>query len=348
MRTIFSIALSMLLLLFTACDVHEWPDTAGSVELRLRLNYDAGMTEWKHLYDGTSVIEQGKGETYDNRREYGKMRYVVRACPVSKEVSAAQGNVREFVFTKDVAEGYDNELSINLQPGRYNIIVWSDLVESEGDAGFYNADDFSGIVLQGSHRGNTDYRDAFRGTGQVELSAGITAGTYGTLDIAMQRPLAKFEVITNDVKEFVAKETANMEKEAAAKGGDAPTRVDIDDYRVVFQYAGYMPTTYNMNTDKPVDAEAGVSFESKLDMLNEDEASLGFDYVFVNGGDAGVTVQIAVYGKEGSMLARSEPIDVPLRRNHHTIINGSFLMRQASGGITINPDFDGDHNIVIE
>ena len=47
-------------------------------------------------------------------------------------------------------------------------------------------------------------------------------------------------------------------------------------------------------------------------------------------------------------IALTEPIDVSLRRSHHTILKGSFLMEETSGGIKINPDFDGNHNIVID
>ena len=109
-----------------------------------------------------------------------------------------------------------------------------------------------------------------------------------------------------------------------------------------------MPDTYNMNTDKPIDSSMGISFESKLAILNESEASLGFDYVFVNGREAGVSIQIGLYDSEDRQIALTEPIDVSLRRSHHTILNGSFLLQEASGGITINPDFDGNHNILIE
>jgi len=42
----------------------------------------------------------------------------------------------------------------------------------------------------------------------------------------------------------------------------------------------------------------------------------------------------------------TEPIEVPLKRSHHTIMTGMFLMSEASGGVTINPDFDGDHNLI--
>jgi hypothetical protein len=82
-------------------------------------------------------------------------------------------------------------------------------------------------------------------------------------------------------------------------------------------------------------------------VLNDNEASIAFDYVFVNGKESAVTVQIGIYNKDNEQLAMSNPINVPLQRNCNTILKGSFLVQQASGGITIIPDFDGEHNFII-
>ena len=69
MRKILYLIICLPILLFSACDVHEWPETPEFVKLHLRLNYETDMTEWEHLYDGAEVIEQGYGETYDNHRD---------------------------------------------------------------------------------------------------------------------------------------------------------------------------------------------------------------------------------------------------------------------------------------
>ena len=335
-------------MLLTACDVHQWPETPELVKCHLRLNYQTQMTEWEHLYNGSSVTEQGTGDTYDNSREYGKIRYIIRTYPVSEKMRTLSDYTQQFEFTRDINKGYDHQVTLDILPGNYNIMVWSDLVQKEGDDHFHDAGNFAEIRLQGEHKGNNDYRDAFRGTGNISLEASIKEQKTDTLEITMQRPLAKFEFITNDVKEFLDKEIEYLKQEASTRGENAPTRVDTDKYKVVFYYSGYMPNAYNMNTDKPVDSATGVMFESKLGILNDNEASLGFDYVFVNGKEAGVSVQIGLYDGENRQIALSDPIDVSLRRSHHTILRGSFLMQQATGGIVINPEFDGNHNIVIE
>ena len=172
-----------------------------------------------------------------------------------------------------------------------------------------------------------------------------------TLDISMQRPLAKYEFVTNDVLEFVEKEATRVASKAnggnSRSNDDIPSRViNIEDYKVVFYYVGFMPNAYSINTDKPVDSSTGVFFESKLKKLTESEAAIGFDYVFVNGKESSITLKIGVEDNEGTQLSLSEAIEVPLKRSHHTILTGMFLMSEASGGVSINPEYEGDHNMI--
>lgn len=218
MRRLFlHLIIYMPLVLLTACDVHEWPDTPENVTFRLKLRYERDMTVWEHLYDGTEVTELGLGDTYDNRREHGKMRYIIRAYPLTEKQRSAREYTREFVFTKDITEGYDHETTLDLAAGDYRIMVWSDLVENDDGDPYHDAGDFAEITLQGDHRGNDDYRDAFRGTGDISLTADVAEYVPGTLEITMQRPLAKFEFITNDLAEFIQKEAFRI----TAKSGGA-------------------------------------------------------------------------------------------------------------------------------
>ena len=334
--------------MLTACDVHEWPDTPEVVTFNLHLNYETNITKWYHAYDGTNVVEEGYGETYDNHQKTGLIRYIVHAYPVLEKQSTKQPYTKEFIFTKNINEGYNHEVSLELPGGEYNIMVWSDLMQRDRDVFFHNAENFAEIVLQGEHQGNTDFRDAFRGIGKIKLEAGIEEYVPDTLTITMQRPLAKYEFLTTDLQQFYKEELEFLTKAAESRGEELPTRVNTDNYKVVFLYAGFMPNTYNMNADKPVDSYMGVSIESRLDILGENEASLGFDYVFVGNQPSGIMVQIGFYDAEGRQVALSNPINVPLIRNYHTILKGSFLTQKASGGIMIDSDFDGNHNITIE
>ncbi len=337
---------------FTACDVHEFPDITEKVSFNLKLNCDitaANITEWYHLYDGDELFEQGLGGTYDNTLAHGRIRYIVRAYPVSSKQRTSQNYTQEFVFEKEIADGYDHSATIDLAPGDYEIMVWADLVKHDGDTPFYSADNFKEITLQGEHQGNNDYRDAFRGKTRISLTADIIEREPITVEVNLQRPLAKYEFITTDLAEFIDKEQTRADAKSKAQpdnGEDVTTRVNLEDYRVVFYYVGFMPNAYSLFTDKPVDSATGVLFESKLKSLSESEASVGFDYVFVNGTESAVTVQIGIYDNEGAQLSLTEPIEVPLKRSHHTLIRGKFLMSEAEGGLGINPAFNGDYNLI--
>lgn len=347
------ITVYMALLLLQACNVHEWPEQPDQMPVQIALDYekvnvyDTGMTPWNHEYDGSDVVEQGYGEKYDQRIMYGIKRYIIRAYPVSQKRSR-NGYAQEMIIEKDIEHGYEHETVLHLQPGEYDIMVWSDMKPVGRNEYYYNTDNFAEIRLQGEHQGNCNWRDAFSGSTRISFDPSVVEGNHPIIEVDMHRPLAKFEFVTNDLQDFVDKELKYLAQKAATRGEIPPTRLNIDDYKVVFYYSGYMPDTYNMHTDKPVDASTGIMFSSKLEVLNNREASLGFDYVFVNGKNSVVTVQVGLYDKEDRQLALSEPINVPLQRNYHTVLRGSFLMNESSGGINISPEFDGNHNITIE
>ena len=81
-KIIHNIIICLPIVILSACDVHEWPQTPEFTKLHLRLDFETDMTEWKHLYDGGDVIEQEYGRTYDNHHEDGKIRYIVRTYPI--------------------------------------------------------------------------------------------------------------------------------------------------------------------------------------------------------------------------------------------------------------------------
>lgn len=353
MKRTLAFIICLPLLFLCSCDVHIWPELPEEVSVHIKLNYDTEMTKWNHLYDGEKVVEQNFGPQYENIHTNGKIRYIVRAYPVSENQRSLQNYTREFIYTKDLVNGYNHDFIVRLPSGKYNIMVWSDLQEAGKETYYYNAGVFSDIHLSGEHIGNTDYKDAYRGTGEIEVISDVVEYVPEILEIQMQRPLAKFEFITNDVEEFIYKETTRIKSKVSADNnestdGEPTITINIEDYKVVFYYVGFMPNSYSMFTDKPVDSSVGVMFESTLKRLSKNNASIGFDYVMVNGKKSAVTVQIAIFDSEGLQLSLTDPVEVPLQRSHHTVLKGMFLMSEASGGVSINPDFEDDHNIIIQ
>lgn len=330
MKKILDLIICLPILLLSACDVHEWPESTEFVKMHLRLNYETDMTEWEHLYDGASIIEQGLGDIYDNHQDHGKIRYIVRTYPISEKMRITSDYTQEFVFTKDIAEGYDHEMILDVLPGNYNVMVWSDLVETSGDTHFYNADNFSEIMLQGGNKRNTDHRDTFCGKISITLSAKSGNQVNETINIGMKRPLAKFEIVATDLLDFID-----------MKGSD------LNLYKAKIQYIGFMPNTYGLFADRPVSSTIGEVFESSLTKLTDTDVSMGFDYVFVSDRGSTVTVRIGIYDNKDQLVSLSETITIPIKPDYHTLLKGKFLMQNSSNGVDIDPNWGGDYNIIL-
>ena len=137
------------------------------------------------------------------------------------------------------------------------------------------------------------------------------------------------------------------DKDGGTKGDTKTPIVDLNKYRVVFFYSGYMPNAYNALDDKPCDAATGVRFSSTITAIDSHNARLGFDYVLVNGDASSVMVTVGLYDEEGTQLSMSRQIQVPIMRSMLTVVKGSFLMQNTGGGVSVDPAFEDDYNIVL-
>ena len=361
------------LLCVTSCAVHEWPEPSPA-DVIVNLDFDTQLPQYKVLN------EEGTRASHDGR-DYD-IRYAIAAYRLLQDGSYAEEPFLLKVFSKDEIEELNATFRFSIDEGSYRFYVWTDFVLAGTRSDyFYNTTSFRRISLQGTHEGNNDFRDAFSGSADLKVIRRGSKETPSTVTVQMRRPLAKFEFITTDLQEFITKTIEAMirkeEAEAAAKagetkseGGDNPEDitpiesdtktdgdtktgdtktpvVDLEKYTVVFFYSGYMPNAYNMMEGKPCDSATGVKFSSAISAIDNHDARLGFDYVFVNGEESSVMVTVALYDEEGTQLSISRQIEVPIKRSMLTTVRGSFLMQNTGGGVAIDPGFDGEYNIVL-
>lgn len=362
------------MVVLVGCNVHEFPDTylpdePKLVPYQINFAFDTDMP-FHEYYDYPSRASVDAVD-YDVRYIINAYRSTTKAYEFTRTADAT------FVFTKDDVFNPDHSVVINLEEGIYRFIVWADYVDAGSAADkFYNTEDFASISLagdlSGGHEGCNDFRDSFKGTKDAEVLSS-RAETPNSTTIEMSRPHAKIKFITTDLDKFITRITRmkleQAQKEAAAQQNSAsadenmgvteptldpdnarPTAVNLADYRVRIKYPLYCPLSFNMFTDKRGKVAEGVWFETSLMQISETEAELGFDYVFTEPEDTKVTMQIEIYDatvtksdKESGLVARSETMNIPISRGKLTIARGEFLSAVASGGTTINPDFDGEH-----
>ncbi len=342
----------IIMLAMSACHVHEFPEEPVTPpepepEPETVLVLDLGHDTSLPLYTSIVVPKSRTGETYD-------IRHTINIYPSSTAVRGDDSRAREPIYTTVVTfpmdQGLDRKVEVGVDPGDYNVMVWTDYVPSGQTTDWhYLTADFAEITLDATrpHSGCDDTRDAFRGVAE----ASIAEGESKEIPVPLVRPMARYRIIATDVREFaetLAKAEADGKGDnATTQGGAQLPTINTDDYVIVVRYPGYMTSAFNMFIDHPADSRTGVQYNGQMVQLSDDEMELAFDYVFTNGTETAVTVAVDLYNTRGDLLARSSNINVPLKRSHLTEVRGAFLTTQASGDVGVCPDYEGEFNIEI-
>lgn len=316
------ILLAILCVGFTSC-VHEWPETDGQMR-QVRINVTHALT-WDQL-----DILVSRGAT----AETSAVRYHFKIYR-NDDISAP---VTESEFIRSDLRRDDFTTSVYLPAGDYTLYAWSDLADATtSKSHFFDSSDFSTISYCEPYNGNNELRDAFRGVTSFHIDDNTDYNYCVEASLPLERPLARYEFISTDLTEFL--------KNESSRKMNAP---GLDSYRVRMIYTGYMPSTFNNITDKPVDSRTGMSYDAHITLLNGSEARLGFDHVMVNGTESSVAVAMEIYDPENRLIGQVSTINVPTRRSRNTTVRGRFLTSPATGGVTIGPGFNGDYNIEIK
>ncbi len=351
------------LLAFICCDVHEFPkDTQRRVPFELHLQFNTDMPYYKE-------VTYTKGS--DTKLPFGghDVRYIVKAYRADNARSASRQADTTFVFTKPNGGYLDNTLVLTLPEGTYDFKVWTDYVNMNSTSDkYYNASDFEEIILanKSDYGGSDIYREAFRGYGNATVldpllyANHIAENIRNEADVEMIRPMGRYVFISTDVEIFLTRvmemmkqqgKLQNVDLSADSKAGyeQALQAINITGYKVVFRYNAFMPCSFNMFTDKPADSWTGMSFTSQMEIEpSYKEMVMGHDYVFVNGSETTLSISLEVYNDKNEKVSATNPIYVPIVRNKLTIVKGEFLTSTASGGVSINPGYEGpDYNIEI-
>ena len=350
----------MSLLVFEGCDVHEFPEERHVlIPFLLHLDFNTEMPLHKEVIY-TRKVENDQAAVITPH----DVRYIVKAYRTDNMRSDSREADTTFVFTKSDLSDLNYTAPLELYEGTYDFRVWCDYVDAGSNADkYYDTRDFSEIILanKNNHVGSNDYRDAFRGyaTATVTNPSLYTGSIVNTIDnqatAEMKRPMGKFAFISNDVEDLLVRVAQMLQEKGLLKDTNNKDSFDHllqsvnwSEYTVVFRYNVFMPCSFNMFTDKPADSWTGMTFTSRMSVVNEKEMLLGYDYIFVNGSETTLSISLEIYNDEGIVISSTNPIDVPIARSKLTVVKGDFFTAKATGGVTINPGYDGpDYNIRI-
>ena len=331
--------------LMAACTLHEEPELTADGELGVdptEVNVEVNLTL------DLNLPEQGNEENSSARVSANTdylHRFIVEAYfnrqPVARQV-----------FVENITDRTHLSLpvSMKLHARSYQLVVWKDYVSAETPEEdlHYNTQSLVPVIPnRASHTGNTEYKDVFVGTTSLDLTA--YADQWGAVveqDVALQRPVARYELIATDVDKFLQR--------------IADGEVNGETFTARIKYSGYLPVGYNALDNVPKHSLMYMQYNTSFELPEEgtDELRVGFDYVFVsNEGSASVPMEIEIVNEENVTVANSV-LNVPLERGKNTVWTGEFLTGDDQGGqgggdepgededgIGIDPDYDNETDL---
>ncbi len=330
-----------------SCDrsILEYPENGGIDPTKVHVNLTFSVDPTLEPYSKAGISTQSDDiSTHDVRWIVEIFRDAIEGEPVEQRVlscdPASDGN-------------HSIEATFDLHAAKYHIVAWMDYVDDGSiEDKYYTVQSLSSICIPETEHyiGDEEHKEAYVGNQELDLTAYRNQwGTTINQTITLERPMAKIEFITTDVDKLLDK----LKTQAGQNGAtglnqrDIATRVDVSSWQIKVEYAGYFPSSFNAYTNKPNDAREGVSFTSTMTPLSAQEARFGSDYIFVNGNESAVYVNLTILDDQGNLLNQVQGIEVPIVRGKLTSIRDEFLTQDFKPGIGIDPGFDGDIDIVI-
>lgn len=334
MNKIFALIVVLTALLsLPGCDtVLQYPDGEGVdptlVTMRVQLSVDF------------SIIQDPLISTYAEART-GDFDVRYQLAFYADSGAHAGELVERKIWTSEVIEFGPTTINadVDLHAERYDVYAWIDFVPRGTTEDYhYRTEDLRKIALADPNINGLDSRDAFSGKTAADLTPYRDVKFADvTIPLPMERPFGKFKILTTDVHKFLDRYQT------------VGTYADITPLTSTVRYTCYFPTAYNQDTRlADVDAfKLDVSHTDDVAEIEETNAVLSSNYVFVCNDDTTVTADIEVRNSAGQLLSTVYGLTIPIQRNRLTILKGEFLTTGVSGGPVIVPEFNGDFNLPI-
>lgn len=152
--------------------------------------------------------------------------------------------------------------------------------------------------------------------------------------LALERPFGRYRLISNDVKEYYEKNGADAPLPATAK----------------ISYQLWVPMTYDVYAQTPVDPIAGQGYSYAPYLLNEDELVMAEDIIFVPAKDKAdnyFNFVSSCYAADGRPIHESGNVEARIRQNRTTLIYGALLTNRKTNSPGVDDSFDDEIVVVI-
>lgn len=222
-------------------------------------------------------------------------------------------------------------MELELAEGTYDLRLWADYAHTDNPLAdtYYHTESLKAVsIVTEPYTANTDAKDA-----AYHNENNLTLPEEGkTITIPLQRPLAKYRIIADDVETYRKLEEAEPEKYPP-----------LEELTVKVQYENFFPSAFNAADGIPSNSMQGLSFTSTLPDVPADseEVQIASDWIMTSGEDTFVKASITIHNKAGAIITSTKGTEIAHKRNYLTTIRGNFLTAGiGSGGVSIDTEWE--------
>lgn len=339
--------IALVLTIVLAGCVHDYPSMTEDgeegvdptlVEVNTEVTLDLELVPLeiitqKNARSGTNKARSGTTKADDGYRR----RFIIEAWQEGKP-TARQVTVMETAEEEDGDGKISLPIHLKLHALDYTLAVWTDYVKAgTTDDLYYDTDNLQQVACTDPYTGSTPSRDCLYGTTPLDLrNYRDEWNARVQVKVDMVRPLAQYEIIATDVKDFLRKTKKQ--------------RADDETFTITFSYGFYLPMVFNVLSGKPADSRTGIAYTTPLTVPTDGqkECTIGTDFVFVNGTESFVSLSMEIRDSGGNVISRTTGLEVPYRRGHLTTVRARFLTNEMQGGVDIDDDFDGNIDVDLD
>ncbi|MDO4789433.1 MAG: hypothetical protein Q3998_00520 [Porphyromonas sp.] len=357
---ILSILLLSFIALVTSCDptIHEYPHPVKShVFIRPHIDRTPPLLYKEVVYDekwrrSVNLLEPLPAAPYlSNEGHSVRLILDIYKCSSLRTTASMRHEKlveRKVVELKNDAHSYQEDLRADLYDGNYCVLAWADYTRRGNLKNtYYNANTLLKILsIIPQYPSDIHLRDAATGQQSFTLDfnlgpehypvlPGIGLQSSRVIPVMLSRPMARYKIIASDYKAFI-------EDGGKLEGGTV---------KVV--YKQYISVGYDVSTQEPNEFISTYTFSTDIlqEKTNkEGEILLIGDYLFTSfDKEDTVIADFFFFDSNGLEINRCSNIEIPLKRNHETIVKALFLTKKIDNGgqVSIDENFEGEHVVEV-
>lgn len=227
-------------------------------------------------------------------------------------------------------------VELSVPEGDYDLRLWTDYAHADAPLAdtYYHTESLKAVsIITEPYTANSDTKDA-----AYHNESNVTLPEEGTeKTIKLQRPLAKYRIIANDVEAYRKLAEAEPEKYPP-----------LEELTVTVRYEGYFPSEFNAADGIPSNSMSGLSFTSTLPDVAADtkEVQIASDWIMTGIEETFVKANIVICNKAGKIITHTSSTKIAHKRNYLTTIRGNFLTAGIGcGGVSIDTEWEDTYII---